>query len=135
MWIVLSFAQYKKTDLQMKKFFALRTSHLSVITPFLRYSPVSFLLFLFSLSVHFVFGQTSFILRSNIPDDSLTATQTSKKQVFENLATTSNVNVVELGNFLSCQNNGVVCINLPEVIDTVKFKVKFVESSLNGDFH
>ena len=90
---------------------------------------------MFSLSVHFVFGQTSFILRSNIPDDSLTATQTSKKQVFENLATTSNVNVVELVNFLSCQNNGVVCINLPEVIDTVKFKVKFVESSLNGDFH
>jgi hypothetical protein len=30
MWIVLSFAQYKKTDLQMKKFFALRTSHFAL---------------------------------------------------------------------------------------------------------
>lgn len=43
--------------------------------------------------------------------------------------------MVEIGDFPSIQNNGVISMSLQEVADDVDFKAKYVESSSNGDFY
>lgn len=81
-----------------------------------------------------VYGQ-DFFEQTNVPDDSLTSEQSTRKQLFENLKTTANVRVVEIGDFPSIQSGGVVSISLQEVAEEVAFKAKYVESFSNGDFY
>lgn len=97
----------------------------------IKFLAVAFYLFFVSIGVY---GQ-DFFEQTNVPDNSLTSEQLTRKLLFESLTTTASVRVVKVGDFPSIQNNGVVSISLQEVINDVAFKAKYVESFSNGDFY
>lgn len=91
----------------------------------------------FLLSFFFLFSVSSSFAQFITPVSGatiLTTNQITLKTKFQVLSTTQSLQVIQLGNPLTLQNQGILSLQVPGVSTVQRFKAKYVRIETNGDF-